>query len=68
MFAFQVTGMRCGHCIKAVTNAIHGVDADATVEIDLATQSVRVESQSRLDTLSAAIADAGYAVVGAAVH
>ena len=33
---FQVQGMTCGHCERAVTQAIQQVDPAATVQIDRA--------------------------------
>ncbi len=35
MFQVRVAGMNCGGCAKAVTRALHAVDADANVEVDL---------------------------------
>lgn len=36
MYEFKVTRMNCGGCARSVTRAIHGVDAGATVSVDLA--------------------------------
>ena len=35
MLNLTVKGMSCQHCVKAVTNAIQELDANAKVEIDL---------------------------------
>jgi copper chaperone len=59
---FTVTGMTCGHCEKAVTRAITGVDAQAQVTIDRSQNKVEVESTQARDTLAKAIAEEGYAV------
>lgn len=59
---FTVTGMTCGHCEKAVTRAIHQIDPQAEVKIDLASGSVQVQSQQPRDALTRAIADEGYGV------
>lgn len=62
-YDFQVQGMTCGHCERAVTQAVQGVDPDATVRIDRASGSVRVErSSADRAALAAAIAEEGYAV------
>jgi copper chaperone len=60
---FQVQGMTCGHCERAVTQAVQSVDPAANVRIDRASGSVHVE-QSSADraALAAAIAEEGYAV------
>lgn len=63
---FHVEGMSCGHCVKAVTQAITGLDAAAKVNIDLPTGRVDVDSSLPADQVSAAIVDAGYVVKGAA--
>jgi copper chaperone len=60
---FQVTGMSCQHCVAAVTNAIREHDAAARVEVDLAHGRVKVDSAQAVDTLKAAIDEAGYTVV-----
>ncbi|NBQ87776.1 MAG: copper chaperone [Betaproteobacteria bacterium] len=59
---FQVQGMTCGHCERAVTQAIKSVDPQAEVRIDRAAGRVEVQSQQPRDKLAAAIADEGYGV------
>ena len=63
MIEFQTEGMSCGHCVKAVTQALQAVDAAARVEVDLATQTVRVESSAARAALVAAMDEAGYPVL-----
>lgn len=60
MPSFDVRGMSCGHCVKAVTNAIHDIDPAARVEVDLAAGRVEVESVQPASTIARAIVDAGY--------
>jgi copper chaperone len=43
MISFQVNDMTCGHCVSAITHAVKGVDAGATLQIDLATHRVHIE-------------------------
>lgn len=59
---FEVQGMTCGHCERAVTNAIQGVDAQAQIKIDRAANRVEVDSIASRDALQAAIAEEGYKV------
>ena len=66
MYWLQVENMSCGHCVGAVTRAVKEVDAGASVEIDLATKSVKIDSSGPLDRITAAIAEAGYPVISAA--
>lgn len=44
MFQINVIKMNCGGCAKSVTRAIHGVDASATVTVDLAAGTVAITS------------------------
>ena len=41
---FNVSGMTCGHCEKAVTKAIKEVDPQAVVTIDRSQNKVEVQS------------------------
>ena len=59
---FQVTGMTCGHCEKAVTRAIKVVDPVAEVAIDRAQNKVQVQSDQPREALAKAIAEEGYQV------
>ena len=61
MQEFEVSGMTCGHCVRAVTEAIHGVDAAAQVAVDLSAgrATVRDETASP-DRVAQAIAAEGY--------
>ncbi|WP_417662053.1 heavy-metal-associated domain-containing protein [Pseudomonas sp.] len=60
MQIFKVDGMRCGHCIKAITNVIKAVDMQAQVQVDLASAEVCVSSSLDAAQLSALINKAGY--------
>ncbi len=59
---FQVQGMTCGHCERAVQQAISSVDAQAQTTIDRATGQVVVHSESPRETLASAIREEGYTV------
>jgi copper chaperone len=59
---FNVKGMSCGHCEKAVTQAIRTVDPQAQVQIDRQQERVQVQSTHSREALAHAIADEGYAV------
>lgn len=60
---FTVTGMTCGHCEKAVAQAIHTLDPAAKVAIDRAANEVEVDSNKPRELLAKAIADEGYGVI-----
>ena len=61
MQVFSVEGMTCGHCVRAVTQAVQSQDPAASVKVDLAAKAVSVES-SRLsaDQVISLITEEGY--------
>ena len=59
---FNVTGMTCGHCEKAVTKAIKEVDPQAVVTIDRSQNRVDVQSDQAHEKLAKAIMEEGYSV------
>ena len=58
---FTVLGMTCGHCEKAVSRAITGVDPQAEVKIDRTINRVEVVSDQDREVLMKAIVEEGYA-------
>ncbi len=59
---FDVKGMTCGHCERAVTQAVQAVDPVAEVKIDRATGKVEVQTTQPREQIARAIAEEGYAV------
>ena len=59
---FNVQGMTCGHCEKAVTTAIKTLDPQAEIHIDRAQNRVDVRSEQPREALAEAIREEGYAV------
>ncbi|MBA6118590.1 cation transporter [Pseudomonas sp. NC26] len=60
MQVFNVQGMTCGHCVKAVTRALQEQDAQAQVDVDLAARQVRVQSSLAVEQVLAALREEGY--------
>lgn len=60
MTEFNVQGMSCGGCASRVTKAVQSVDPSAQVRVDLAKQTVTVESGVSRDELTTALTTAGY--------
>lgn len=59
-----VEGMSCGHCEKAVKNALGEVAGVLAVVVDLATKKVEVDGENLLDNLlKEAVEEAGYDVL-----
>ncbi|MFI8397027.1 copper resistance protein CopZ [Pseudomonas sp. Choline-02u-1] len=62
MQVFNVQGMSCGHCVKAITQAVQAMDPAASVRVDLAAREVGVESALSADQVIEAIREEGYEV------
>ncbi|MFI8225283.1 cation transporter [Pseudomonas sp. NPDC085632] len=62
MQVFNVQGMSCGHCVKAITNAVQARDPAASVRVDLAAKEVGVESALSAEQVIEVISEEGYAV------
>ena len=60
--SFQVQGMTCGHCVKAVTEAVKTLDPQAAVQVDLASGKVEVQSEKERAAIAGAIEEEGYKV------
>lgn len=63
--SIKVAGMTCQHCVNSVTEEVSGLSGVISVNIDLASGNVEIESESNLATadLESAVQDAGYEVV-----
>jgi copper chaperone len=60
MQVFTVQGMSCGHCVKAITQALQARDPAASVRVDLGAREVGVESSLSAEEVLAAITEEGY--------
>jgi copper chaperone len=58
----QVEGMSCGHCIRAVTNAITALDEGAKVDVDLAAKRVVAQTSLPRADVVRAVEEEGFAV------
>lgn len=59
---FDVQGMHCGHCVRAITRAVQALDPTARVDVDLTAGTVDVESGAATPSqILEAIAAEGYA-------
>ena len=57
---FDIPAISCGHCVKAVTEAVQSLDQAAQVSVDLASKKVSVQSAQDRPALVAALIEAGY--------
>ncbi|AVP69903.1 cation-transporting ATPase [Prescottella equi] len=62
---YLVKGMTCQHCAAAVTEEISELSGVTSVDVDVDSGRVVVESESPLDTIAvaAAVTEAGYDLV-----
>lgn len=60
MIELKLPDLSCGHCVRAVTETLHQLDAQAEVKVDLPTQQVQVTTQVARELVVAALAEAGY--------
>ncbi|MDP2004086.1 MAG: heavy-metal-associated domain-containing protein [Rubrivivax sp.] len=64
MITFEVQDMSCGHCVSTITQAVKTLDAQASVQIDLATHRVAIEpATADAAALQEAITEAGFTPV-----
>ncbi|MEU6781942.1 copper ion binding protein [Nonomuraea sp. NPDC052116] len=63
---YTVTGMTCGHCVSSVKEEVGEVSGVTSVEVDLASGLLTVESDSPVEAadIVAAVEEAGYEVAG----
>ena len=65
MQEFNVQGMTCGHCVRAITTAITNADPQAAVSVELASGHVQVDSTLTAQSLVELIEGEGYSVLRA---
>lgn len=63
MIEYSIQDMTCGSCVKHITKAVTAIDPQAQVDFDLQNRHVSIKSAHSADSLSAAIAAAGYTPV-----
>lgn len=61
---YQVSGMSCGHCAAAVTEALTGLSGVDEVNVDIDRGAVTVQSDNPLPVVlvRTAVEDAGYSL------
>jgi len=59
---FDVQGMTCGHCEKAVIGAIRELDPQAMVQVERSQNRVEVDSALEREAIARAIREEGYSV------
>jgi copper chaperone len=62
MLTFRVPDIHCDGCIRSLTNAVHSLDAGATIQANLETKQVRVTTTATEAAVKEAFRDAGFDV------
>lgn len=58
--------MTCGGCVKSVTNAVKEIDPNASVEVNLTEQIVKIESNKDKNIFMNTIKEAGFDIITSA--
>lgn len=63
--AYTVTGITCGHCVRAITEEVRAIAGVIDVQVDGRTGRVTVTSYDAIsaDALRDAVEEAGYSLV-----
>jgi copper chaperone len=61
MIEMTLPTMTCGHCVRTVTETVQRVDDQATVQIDLPSHRLQIESSQPAQVFAAALTEEGYA-------
>ena len=60
MTTLNITGMTCGHCQKAVTEALESVEGVTKADVNLESGIAKVEGSSDTSALISAVEEEGY--------
>ena len=60
---YDVKGMTCDHCVRAVTEEIGAVEGVTSVDVSLAEHQAVVTGDADPEAVRAAVVEAGYEVV-----
>jgi copper chaperone len=61
MLSFEIPNMSCGHCVRAITEAVRAADPGARVQADLPSHVVQVDTSASREAVVAQLTEAGYA-------
>ena len=62
--SYSVPPISCDHCKQAIESEVDKLTNVDLVTVDVPTKTVRIEGEASEEALRAAIAEAGYEVVG----
>ena len=59
---FRIPDIHCDACIRSMTSAVHDLDDKATLQADLSTKLVKVQTSVTDSAVAEALRDAGFTV------
>ena len=60
MLTLNVENMTCGHCVKAITQAVLAADPQAKIDITLENKQVMIQTQLEANQVISILEDEGY--------
>ena len=60
MLILDIPNTTCGHCVRAITQAVTAADPASKVQADLAKRQVQVDTTASRDAVVASLTEAGY--------
>ena len=63
-YTMKIKGMMCQHCVAHVKKALEGTGAQAEVDLEKGEARITAGADISVETLKAAVTDAGYEVTG----
>ena len=60
MLTLDIPNMTCGHCVRAITQAVTAADPAAKVQADLPAHQVHVDTALTREAVAAVLTEAGY--------
>ncbi len=64
MLTLHIPAISCAHCVRAITAAVQELDPAATVEADVGTKQVRIDTTAATAPLMARLEEEGYPATG----
>jgi copper chaperone len=60
MLTLSIPAISCGHCVRAITDAIHELDPAASVRVDIAARTAVVDTSADSAAVRDKLAEEGY--------
>jgi len=58
----NISDMACSACVDTITKAVKNVDSSATVDADLQSKTVSIDTTQSEDDIKSVITEAGYTI------